>query len=435
MGTWRRARQASALSGIAVAALVLGAALQGVSEPPSAALPGLDPSRIVVMFDDGVPLDLPNFAAAHSARVELSLPNLGGAVLQTDDSGALLEALLDRDDVAAAEVDFALHTSAAPDDPRASAQWALGSVGLPAAWDRGFGSHAVRIALLDTGVDLFHEDIAANVCAARNFVDPPRSPVDDLGHGTHTAGIAVGAANNGVGIAGASQSCLLLAKVCDAAGDCAVSLTAAGIDWALNPDGDAATQDAAHILSMSFGSPFHSGTLEQAVQRAWQAGVLVVASAGNEQCGLVDFPAAYDEVVAVSALERAPLASATGRFGLPSEVRASYASCGPEVELTAPGSDILSTVPGNRYAELSGTSMAAPLVAGIAGLVKASNPALTNAQLRCVLDDTAQDLGAPGRDLEHGFGKVRADLAVAGAAQGASCDQPHGILPFFDEDP
>jgi subtilisin family serine protease len=418
---------------VLMAGILLLAAAPGspAVDPLQGNLPGLDPTRVVAMFRTGIPDDLELVAAEHGARVAAMMPALHGAVLAARDAALgreLLAALELREDVVAVQLDFDLHLHAKPNDERYASQWAPAASKLPDAWERGWGSHAVRLAILDTGAALSHEDLAANICATTNVASPGASALDDYDHGSHTAGIAAGVANNGVGIAGASQSCLLIGKVCDANGDCPVSWVAQGIDWAVGQD--------AGIISMSLGSVFHASVLQQAMKRAWQEGVLLVASAGNSDCGLVDFPAAYDEVVAVAALQNtAPLVtSAAGRVNGQREIRAPYSNCGPEVELAAPGESIYSTFR-HGYGIMSGTSMAAPLVAGLAALVMAANPVLTNAQVRCVLDATAADYGAPGRDVEYGFGAVRAGAAVAAAATGASCQQPHSPLGLWDESP
>lgn len=419
--------------GLAVLAVVTTSfAPSGASaQPPTQ--PGLDKTTLVVMFhDQALPADLESFAASQGALVEDVWTELGGAVLKvrSDQAGeSLLEALLARADVATAEFDFQWRIHATPNDSRYPIQWAPKTVKLPAAYDElasmglpTFGAHSVRIAVLDTGADLDHEDLAANICANKNFLMPNTPAEDDNDHGSHTAGIAAAATNNGIGIAGAGNSCLYIGKVCDEEGGCDISKVGSAISWAINPDGNPATDDKVHIVSMSFGGLLGSGGLQLAMTVAYAQGILLVASAGNDVCGPVGYPAAYAQVMAVAALE-IPLiigpvmGTATGQ----TEIRAPYSNCGPDVEIAAPGSNILSTIRNNGYAAFSGTSMSAPQVAGIAGLVKLANPALTNVQVRCVLDQTAQDYGAPKRDLEFGHGKVRADRAVIAAATGASC--------------
>jgi subtilisin family serine protease len=414
--------------GTAVLALLLNAVVPlGASEAPvpAPAVPGLDKTTVIAMFrDQALPADLAALGEAHGADIEV-LQELGGAIFTapTEAAGeALLATLLVRADVVAAEHDFSYQLHANPNDPRFALQWGPKAIKLPLAWDLGFGSHAARVAVLDTGADLDHEDLAANICGGKNFLSTNSPPEDDNDHGSHTAGIVGAVANNGAGVAGASQSCLLIGKVCDQDGNCDISKVSAAISWAINPDGNTATDDAAHIVSMSFGGTLPSSSLQTAMNVAWNRGLLLVASAGNDFCGPVGYPAAYDPVIAVASLMVPPIIGVvTGAVTGQTEIRSEFSNCGPSVELAAPGTSILSTTTGNSYQAFSGTSMAAPMVAGVAALVKSANPSLTNAQLRCYLDMTAQDYGAPKRDVEYGFGKVRADLAIGAAIAAQPC--------------
>lgn len=419
---------------VSVAAGMLVAAVVPLGTgAPAPAMPGLDKTTLTVMFAPGaMPADLDAFAAARGAQVEDRWDVLEGAVLTVPGPGegdALLAALRALPEVAAADFDFQYRVHLTPNDPRFPSQWGPRAIKLPEAWSLlqeeglpAYGSHAARVAVLDTGADLDHPDLAANICAERNFLGPGPAE-DDNDHGSHTAGIVGAVANNGVGVAGAAQACLLIGKVCDAGGSCSISQVGSAVDWALDPDGNPATADGAHVISMSFGGALGTSTLSSAMSRAWSAGALLVASAGNENCAPVGYPAAYPQVIAVGALEVPPVVGAVTNLALgQTEIRAPYSNCGPQLELAAPGSSVLSTIRGN-YASFSGTSMAAPMVAGVAALVKMANPALTNAQLRCVLDQTAQEYGVPFRDVEFGHGKVRADLAVTAAEDGAECVQ------------
>lgn len=415
---------------LAVMTLAFAPMMGSASAP--ATIPGLDKTTVIATFEGRqFPADLASFSAARGATVADVWTELGGVVLEvgTEAQGErLLADLLARPDVAAAEFDFSWRIHATPNDIRFPIQWAPKALKLPQAWDLlasvglpTFGDHSVRIAVLDTGADLDHEDLAPNICGQRNFFNTALPAQDDNDHGSHTAGIAAAATNNGAGIAGSSNACLYIAKICDSEGNCEISKVGSAISWAINPDGNPATDDKVHIVSMSFGGLLPSNNLQLAMSVGWQQGLLLVASAGNDFCAPVGYPAAYPTVIGVGALTVIPIVgSVVGGVTGQTEIRDTYSNCGLEVELAAPGSNVISAVI-DGYASLSGTSMAAPYVAGVAGVVKLRNPALTNAQLRCVLDMTAQDYGAPKRDVEYGFGKVRADLAVAAAPNGAGC--------------
>ncbi|MEW6308623.1 MAG: S8 family peptidase [Bacillota bacterium] len=252
----------------------------------------------------------------------------------------------------------------------------------------------VKVAILDTGIALAHEDL--RVWGGANFISTATSYDDDNGHGTHCAGI-VAALDNTVGVIGVAPEAELYAvKVLDSAGSGSWSTVAAGIEWAIT--------NKMQIISMSLGGSQGSTTLEAACKKAWDAGILLVAAAGNSgnaggRNDTVNYPAKYPTVIAVAATDS-------------SDKRPSWSSTGPAVELAAPGVSIPSTYIGNTYKALSGTSMACPHVAGVAALVWRAHPTLTNQQVRDKMNATAIDLGVVGRDTWYGFGLVYAPSAV-----------------------
>ncbi len=266
-----------------------------------------------------------------------------------------------------------------------SNQWGPQDIFAPQAWNITTGSPNVIVAIVDTGVNYSHPDIMANYDPrGYDHINNDPDPMDDNGHGTHVAGIAAGVTNNGVGIAGISQSKIMAEKVLDSAGSGSYSAVANGIIHAADND--------AKVISMSLGGPFSSYTLQNAVNYAWKKGVLIVAAAGNDNSGKISYPAAYSNVIAVSAID-------------PGDNFAYYSNHGKKIELAAPGTNIFSTYQGG-YASLSGTSMATPFVSGSAALVLSKNGGLTNSQVRNILDNSAVDLGARGRDAYFGYGKV-----------------------------
>jgi len=217
--------------------------------------------------------------------------------------------------------------------------------------------------------------------------------MDDNGHGTHCAGI-VAAEDNGVGVVGvAPKANLYGVKVLNSEGRGYESDVIAGIDWSV--------RNGMQVISMSLGSDFGSISLEKACDNAYSSGVLLVAAAGNDgtppgKGDNVDYPGAYSSVIAVAA---------TGS----NDERARWSSTGPDVELAAPGVNIYSTIPGEKYGTKSGTSMACPHVAGAAALVMVTHPTWTNVEVRDRLQETADDLGATGFDTKYGYGLVDAD--------------------------
>lgn len=260
----------------------------------------------------------------------------------------------------------------------------------------GYTGDGVNVAILDTGIDNTHEDLANNVKGGYSvFTDTENSDpfYDGNGHGTHVAG-TVGAVDNELGVIGvAHQAELYAVKVLDNSGSGSYAGIAEGIEWAILNGMD--------IINMSLGGSSDSSLLRQYCDLAYTEGLLVVAAAGNSgnrggKNDSVGYPAKYESVIAVAAIDK-------------NNNRASFSSTGPAVELSAPGVSVLSTVPGNGYDSYNGTSMASPHVAGVATLVWAAKPTLTNVQLRQLLRDTAVNLGDSS---QYGYGLVQAKTAI-----------------------
>jgi thermitase len=290
--------------------------------------------------------------------------------------------------VKAAYLDHEAHALALPNDPLLPQQWGPGVIGLPQAWEHGFGSHAVKVAVLDTGMETGHEDLRDNICPG-GMLGLGSSPR----HGTHVAGIVAAKADNGKGVAGTAQACVMsyavLGMAMQGAGaDGGVAVGAgSAIAWGILD----ATERGARVISMSLGMAPYDPLLEAAVDYAWARNVLLVAAAGNSGCLGREYPGLFPEVMAVSALEDAT-------------TRVEWSGCG---EIAAPGVNVLSTLPGDDYGELSGTSMSTPFVSGVAALVLSHAPEFTNRQVRCILDSTADRLGS-----DTGSGRVNAASAV-----------------------
>ncbi len=246
----------------------------------------------------------------------------------------------------------------------------------------GITGSGIKVGILDTGIDYSHEDL--NVSGGTTFVSGTTDYMDDNGHGTHLAGI-VASLNNSVGVIGvAPQVNLYAVKVLDRYGNGNYSNLIAGIDWAISNN--------LNIINMSLGGNNSSNALKAAVDRAFNAGILLIASAGNNgfnKKGNICYPAAYDSVIAVGAVD--------GQNN-----RASFSSVGRQLDLVAPGVDILSTIPGD-YGYNSGTSMATAHVTGVAALVWEVNNNLGNINLRNILFNSSTKLGDP---FLYGYGLV-----------------------------
>jgi subtilisin family serine protease len=323
--------------------------------------------------------------------------------------------------VAYAEPDYIVRALRVPDDPYfAIEQWNLAQIGGPAAWDLTTGSASVVIAVVDTGVDIGHPDLASKIVAGYDFVNLDTDPQDDEGHGSHVAGIAAAVSNNTVGVSGVSWGAAIMpVKVLDDSGSGYTSDVAAGIAWAAD--------HGARVINLSLGGPGASQTLQDAVDHAYSAGALIVAAAGNDYSSgnPVNYPAACEHVVGVAATND-------------QDGHASYSSAGSWVDVAAPGGDPTgSSDPNPRhwimstywrgavaasaepqaiqaaYERHAGTSMATPHVAGLAALVWSRHPEWTHDQVAWAIESTALDRGAAGRDDLFGWGRIDAGAAVA----------------------
>lgn len=283
--------------------------------------------------------------------------------------------------------------------------WGLQFAGVAEEWSLSKGA-GVRVAVLDTGCDAEHPDLREATLLCEDFSGSCVGPRDVQGHGTHCAGV-IAARQNNVGVIGVAPECkLLIGKVLGDDGSGSSTAVAAGVDWAVAQGAD--------VISMSLGSPDPSPEIRRALGRAVQAGKFVVCAAGNDgRPDSVGYPAAWDE-----------LAVAVGAIG-PDGRLANFSSRGRQVDVCAPGVNILSSWPGGRYAKLSGTSMATPFVAGVVALAVArcrqlggsAAPLRTQADLIDQLHHTAIDAGAPGADAEYGFGLINPKRLLAEAKQ------------------
>ncbi len=268
--------------------------------------------------------------------------------------------------------------------------WGVARVGAPQAWAKTEGAGAA-VAVIDTGIDSTHPDLAGQVAGGVNILDPrhPDNWKDDEGHGTHVAGTIAANGLNG-GYAGVAPKAKLYAvKVLDKDGNGNYSDVIAGIEWAMN--------HGIKIANMSLGADEGSDPLHRAVQAALAKGMIIIAAAGNTG-GSVGYPGAYPEAIAVGASDS-------------SDHVAPFSSRGPEVAYIAPGVDIFSLKMGGGYVSLSGTSMASPHVAGLAALAFAEG-ATTPSALRAALDKAARPISGLTPDLE-GRGMVLAGNIVS----------------------
>jgi len=290
-----------------------------------------------------------------------------------------------------AEFDQLIQGDFTPNDPSFSSQWHLPKIQAPQAWNTALGTN-ITIAICDTGVDATHPDLAANMIAGYNFYDNNASTVDVYGHGTAVAGVAAAVGNNAVGISGVVMNCRIMPlRISDTNGIASFSTMATAVTYAAD--------HGARVANLSYKAS-DSLTVQNAAQYLSSKGGLLVVGAGND--GLVNTNADNPFILTISATDQ-------------NDALASFSGTGNNIDLAAPGVSILTTGNGGGYPSGSGTSYAAPCVAGVAALVMSANPNLTGLQVQAILKNNADDLGPAGWDTSFGFGRVNAFRAVQAA--------------------
>jgi thermitase len=421
------------------------------TSPAAPSCPGdYVPGVVLVSFRDG----LSTVERQAGLHVITTLPGIDVATLRAPvgQECAALETLKQDPRVAFAELDYAAHATEtrffsktwflAPDDPAWPQQWGPERIGAPQAWAVTISTSDVIIAIVDSGVQLNHEDLAANLWSNPGEIpdnkqdDDSNGQVDDFwgwhfyhdlvwngeeyvyqllednavmdenGHGTHVAGVAGARINNSVGIAGmAGGSRLMIVKVLDEYGDGWYSDIAQGIIYAVD--------NGARVINLSLGGRAPSQTLQEAVNYAHAHGALMVAAAGNRDpkdgYNAVLYPAACEHVLAVAATDQ-------------DDVRSSFSNHGSQVDVAAPGVDIYSTWYRGNYTTKDGTSMAAPHVSGLAALIWSTHPDRTVTRVSQIITSTAADVNSgtlllPDWDEYLGWGRIDAGRALSVATR------------------
>ena len=393
------------------------AAVEGGDAPvtePGAFVPG----EVVVQVRPGRSLDV---IAARGMEVRRELAAPAGAperaVVSTNGrsvEGAIAELRADPS-VAIVEPNYVVEladegsVAVAVNDPKTKDQYSLDRMRVRDAWSVTKGASNV-IAVLDTGVQSSHPDLSGRLVAGYDFVNNDANPTDDNGHGTWVTGIIAARTNDGYGMAGISWSDKVMpVKIMNGSGNGTTADLMDGITWAADHGAD--------VINMSVGGFPYSALVQQAVNDAWSQGVVLVGAAGNNRREESYYPASFDNVVSVSATQ-------------PQDEFSNWSSWGPKVDVSAPGSSVLTT---NCYTctygdhdswgthtFISGTSFATPNVAGVVALIRAKYPSFTPGQVVSRLKSTTDDLGYDGWDSRYGTGRVNAYRAV-----GASVSQPN----------
>jgi thermitase len=381
-------------------------------------------NQVIVKYADGVSTAqrVALFDRTGVAKTLGSVAGVGAKVVSVDGDPAAVAARLNRSSlVQYAEPNVILRVDAIPNDARFGELYGLNNTGqtggaadadidAPEGWDAaGLGSFpasgGVKIGIVDTGIDQTHPDLSGQTvaCAKSQGLLPILSGsiqvgqcADDNDHGTHVAGTIAAKANNGIGVAGVAFNADLV--ICKALGGALGTGSTADVANCINW----VASQGAKVISMSLGGGA-STTLQNAVANAWNNGngAVIVAAAGNDGDATLNYPAAYAQVVSVAATDNR-------------DARASFSNANSDVEIAAPGVNVLSTVRGGGYATLSGTSMATPHVSAVAGVLRQLFPAENAAAIRNRLDAAVNDLGPAGRDTSFGFGRVNLCKAAGG---------------------
>lgn len=281
-------------------------------------------------------------------------------------------------------------------DPEMTKQYHLGILNAEKAWDLTMGKPNIKIAIVDSGIDLNHPDLKARIVAGMNIIEPKKPPMDDNGHGTHVAGIAAATAGNGIGVAGVAPNCSLMpVKALNKGRGTDVDIAEA-IVWAAD--------NGADVINISIGLYTQSRAMVKAVNYALKKNVVVISSAGNDsKSSKIHLPSMIKGVIEVSATNKL-------------DRLASFSNYAQQISVSAPGDKILSTMPtyrveltseaGLKYGVLSGTSMASPMVAGLAALLKSQDKSMTPKEVKEHLEATSVDLGKSGYDVYFGSGRI-----------------------------
>jgi subtilisin family serine protease/uncharacterized protein YkwD len=365
--------------------------------------PAYQPGRVLVRFQ---PTDAAASARETLARMNAtSLGRIGSLDVERlsvplGQERATVDALQQNPAVAFAELDGRVQIALDPNDPYYDDKWWWEKIQAADAWDVTTGSDYVVIAVIDTGVDVDHPDLAAKLVPGYDFFNDDDDPDDDHGHGTHVAGIAAAATNNLLGVAGLSWGARIMPLK-------ALPASGSGFDSHVAEATAFAADHGAKIINLSLGGPDFSSTMAAATDYAHGKGVFIAAAAGNSGILQLLYPAANEHVVGVAATTS-------------SDTRASFSNYGTHVDIAAPGQAIYSTswtgdleCFAQEYCYKNGTSMATPFVSGLAALVWSVNPALTADEVDSIIKDSADDLGDPGADIYFGWGRINAHRAVS----------------------
>lgn len=332
------------------------------------------------------------------------------------DTDALIQELEETPGVAAASRNKIMEVDALPNDPGVSKAWQFQKIGADKVWNQ-LGAHkTVKVAVIDTGVNMNHEDLRGRCEIGYDYVaDTGASMRDVAGHGTLVAGTIAATANNGIGFPGVVGAADIKVVAYRTGG---ITSTDRGIrlDYAMSALMDVVQRGDIQVVNMSYGSSSGSTVEQAAIQKARDAGVVLVASAGNDGDTSYNYPASFEGVLSVGATTE-------------NDIAANFSNRNSMVDLCAPGQEVYTTNNQGGYSWANGTSFSSPITAGAAAVIRYVNQDLSVEQVEKILMDTTRDLGASGRDHTYGYGLIQLDKAVA-QAQGTPGAEPLELLSF-----
>ena len=361
--------------------------------------------EILVKFVDVNNARIKALNTAFGCKLVCSIPQINVMRIRIPHTATvndMISAYMARQDVEYAEPNYFVRTlSITPDDPYYGIQWYLPKIKADEAWRDNRGSKKVRIAVVDTGIDLDHPDLDGQIVSGYDFINDDNVPDDDEGHGTLIAGIIAAETNNGEGIAGINWDTELMpVKVLNEEGQGTHDTVALGLVYA--------AINGARVINLSFGGEQSSRTLEDAIDYAYNQGCILVAGTGNDG-GAIMYPARLPHCIAVGATDELDNLCDEQIWG--NGLSSNY---GSEIDVVAPGNNIISTYPGGIFATASGTSMSTACVSGTAAMILSANLNLSNSGVREIIRESCDNLMDAGWDEYTGYGRINLQEAMKG---------------------
>ena len=381
-------------------------------KPPSSAQEARSvPGEVLMKFKPGAPENArENIRNSHGAKVESVIEKLEVERWKVPDQARdqVIEALSNNPNIEFAEPNYTAELSFVPNDPRYPLQWGLQMIQAPLAWDVSRGTSDVIVAVIDSGINAQHEDLAGRVVAGYNFVNENTDTSDNWecgGHGTAVSGVVGAAFNNQKGIASLGQNILIMPlrtseQYLDTNVNPPVLKCSTNSYFNMARAMIFAADNGARVANLSMGGSSDSQTLRDGVNYAVAKGLVIAAAVGNWGGCCIGYPAAIDPVIAVGSTDQ-------------NDNKTSWSATGAGLKVMAPGVDIQTTLKEGTYGYWYGTSFSSPYVAGLAALLISTNTSLTNTQVIGYILNSVDDKGAPGWDDQYGYGRINAVKALA----------------------